>query len=114
MTTNAKMSSIFFFFLIIIQASSPATGDPEVVTLSGRAVEEDESSVRELPVERVEARDGQQGHGAGAGRGSTTVPRTGPSCDDVQVSGSWLTQPRISGELLNSTLDNSLRLVPLP
>ena len=83
MSTNDQIFSIFFFFLVIIQASGPAAGDPEVVTLSGRAVEEDESSVRELAVERVEARDGQQGHGAGAGRGSTTVPRTGTSSDDV-------------------------------
>ena len=56
-------------FLVIIQASTAAAGSPEVVTLSRRVVEEDESSVRELPVERVEARDGQQGHGAGASRG---------------------------------------------
>ena len=45
MSTNDQIFSIFFFFLVIIQASGPAAGDPEVVTLSGRAVEEDESSV---------------------------------------------------------------------
>ena len=38
-STNAKNQfHFFFFFRFIIQTSSPAAGDPEVVTLSGRAV----------------------------------------------------------------------------